>query len=91
MIVPSLTEVKSFFPVSDFFLASRLAHMLCLPSGGETRMELDRISLNFHGPAELALAQRLRTLAGKHGINRLVKQALRQYLDVSPRANQYLS
>ena len=42
-------------------------------------MEIDRISLNFHGLEELALAKRLRTVAGHAGINRLIKKALVAY------------
>jgi len=41
---------------------------------------LARITLNF-GTAELALARQIKALAGERGVNRLVKQALREYLE----------
>ena len=42
-------------------------------------MELDRITLNF-GPSELDLAREIRQRAGKHGLNRFIKTAIRDYL-----------
>ena len=43
-------------------------------------MELDRITLNF-GKSELPLAAEIRKLAGERGLNRWIKQAIREYLD----------
>mgnify|MGYP001559834947 len=43
-------------------------------------MELDRITLNF-GTTELELARQIRKRAGKGGLNRVIKQAIREYLD----------
>ena len=43
-------------------------------------MELDRITLNF-GTTELELARQIRKRAGKGGLNRTIKQAIREYLE----------
>ena len=43
-------------------------------------MELDRITLNF-GSTELALARQIRQVAGKGHLNRIIKQAIREYLE----------
>ena len=45
----------------------------------DTSMELDRITLNF-GSTELELARQIRKRAGKGQLNRLIKQAIRDYL-----------
>ena len=40
---------------------------------------LDRITLNF-GPSELTIIRQLRQRAEKRGLNRLIKQILRDWL-----------
>ena len=49
-------------------------------------MELDRITLNF-GSQELELARQVRKRAGKAGLNRLIKQAIREYIEQHPQAD----
>ena len=53
-------------------------------------MNIDRLSINFGpGQEELALAKRVRERAGDKGINRLVKQAVREYLERHPQEAEH--
>lgn len=53
-------------------------------------MNIDRLSINFGpGQEELALALRVRAKAGPKGINRLVKQAVREYLERHPQEAEH--
>ena len=41
---------------------------------------LDRMSINWAGEADLAVAKELRKRAGKYGLNKIIKQAIIEYL-----------
>jgi hypothetical protein len=47
-------------------------------------MEIERISLNFGpSPEELALARKIRAVAGTGGMNRWIKQVLRKAIETT--------
>lgn len=43
-------------------------------------MQIDRMTVNWQGIEELAEAKEFRSVAGKGGINKLIKQLIRDYM-----------
>lgn len=50
-------------------------------------MIVERITVIFAGEREAAVYQRFRTLAGRHGMNKLVKRLIQEWLKGQGKAN----